>query len=236
MNAVIPAISSLVSLVFAVLVLDQYMARRKPHQLVWALGLGMYFVSTGTEFLTEVGGLNPATYRLWYLFGAVFVAAYLGMGTAYLLLPRRIAHTIMALLVIASVYAAVQVAAASIDWSQLPKSGPVLTGKALPQSVRLITPFFNVFGTVALVGGALYSCWVFIRRHILCHRVVSNILIAVGAIMPAVGGTASRLEQFNLIYVLELVGIVVIFAGFLRSNEVFGAARMPVVHWFDRKA
>lgn len=236
MNTVIPAVSSLISLVFAVLVLDQYVARRKPYQLVWAIGLAMYFVSTGTEFLTEVGGLNPAIYRLWYLFGAVFVAAYLGMGTAYLVLPRRVAHVIMALLVIASVYAAVRVATAPVDFSLLPTSGPVLTGKALPQSVRSLTPFFNVFGTVALVGGALYSAWVFLRRRILRHRVASNILIAVGAIMPAVGGTASRLEQFNLIYVLELIGIILILAGFLRSNEVFGVARLPLAHWFGRRA
>lgn len=236
MNVVIPAISSLVSLVFAVLVFDQYIARRKPHQLVWAIGLGMYFVSTGTEFLIEAGGLNPAVYRLWYLFGAVYVAAWLGMGTAYLLVPRRAAHIIFALLFLASVYAAVAVATAPVDFSLLPQTGPMLTGQALPKSIRLITPFFNVFGTVALVGGALYSSWVFVRKHILPHRVTSNILVAVGAIMPVIGGLGQRFEGFNLLYVLELVGIVIIFIGFLRSSEVFGVTRAPFVHWFDSKA
>lgn len=236
MNMVIPALSSLVSLVFAILVLDQYMARRKPYQLVWSLGLGMYFVSTGCEFLTQVGGLNPAVYRLWFLFGAILVAAYLGMGTLYLLVPRRAGHIIFALLALASIYAAVAVATAPADFSLLPKTGAILTGDAMPGNVRLITAFFAIFGTFALIGGALYSAIVFIIRRILPHRVVSNILVAIGAMIPAAGGTAQRVQGFNLLYLLELIGIVIIFIGFLRSSEVFGVARAPVVHWFERKS
>ncbi len=78
MNTILPLISAIVSLVFAAAVLDQFLARRRPYQLIWAIGLLMYFVSTGTEFWTEAWGLNETVYRLWYLFGAIFVAAYLG--------------------------------------------------------------------------------------------------------------------------------------------------------------
>ena len=99
--AVIPLASSIVSLVFAVTILDQFFARRKPYQLVWTIGLFMYFISTGTEFWIGVWGLNQTVYRLWYLFGAIFVAAYLGMGTLYLLARRRTAHIIMAILLVA---------------------------------------------------------------------------------------------------------------------------------------
>ena len=42
---VIPLASSIVSVVFAVTVLDQFFARRKPYQLIWAIGLFMYFIS-----------------------------------------------------------------------------------------------------------------------------------------------------------------------------------------------
>ncbi len=98
----IPLISAIVSLVFALAVLDQYFARRRPYQLIWAIGLFMYAISTSTEFWVGAWGLNVTVYRLWYLFGAIFVAAYLGMGTLYLLVRRRTAHIIMAILLAAS--------------------------------------------------------------------------------------------------------------------------------------
>ncbi len=234
MNTVLPLISAIVSLGFAAAVLDQFFARRKPYQLIWAIGLFMYFMSTGSEFWTQMWGLNEVIYRLWYLFGAILVAAYLGMGTVYLLVRRRVAHTIMAVLVVVSLYAAFRVITASIDLGAI----SVLSGQAMPQGVRLLTPFLNSFGTVALVGGAVYSAWFFWRRRLMPHRVVSNILIAVGALLPAMGGTSLRLEAASLavFYLLELLGIMVIFIGFLRSREVFGLYRFPLIHGFRRVA
>ena len=228
---IIPLMSSIIALIFAIIVLDQFFAKRKPYQLVWAIGLFMYFISTGAEFWAGAWGLNQAIYRLWYLFGAIFVAAYLGMGTLYLLISRRTAHIIMVILLVVSVYAVFRVFTASIDLSSL----QTLSGRAMPTGVRLMTPFLNSFGTIALVGGAIYSAWVFWRRRIMPHRVVSNILIAVGAILPAFGGTLMRLtDSLTAFYLLELLGLIIIFTGFLRSREVFGTYRFPLIHGFAR--
>ena len=225
--AAMPLASSIISLIFGVIVLDQFFARRKPHQLIWAIGLFMYCISTAAEFWTETWGLSETIYRLWYLIGAIFVAAYLGMGTLYLLTPRRLAHIIMAILLVASLYAVFRVFTVSLDLSTL----HYLSGQAMPQGIRLMTPLFNTFGTVALVGGAIYSAWVYWRRKVMPHRVVSNILIAVGAILPAIGGTHMRLGgSLQLFYLFELLGIIIIFAGFLRNREVFGLYRFPLIH------
>ena len=176
--------------------------------------------------------MNDMVYRLWYLFGAIFVAAYLGMGTVYLLVRRRTAHIIMGILLAASIYATFAVFSTNLDLSTL----PTLSGIAMPKAVRLMTPIFNTFGTVALVGGAIYSAYVFWRRKIMPHRVTSNVLIALGAILPAVGGTHMRLGGgLPLFYIFELLGIIIIFVGFLRSREVFGLYRFPLIHGF-RKA
>lgn len=223
--------SSIIALIFAIIVLDQFFAKRKSYQLVWAIGLFMYFISTGAEFWVGAWGLNQVIYRLWYLFGAIFVAAYLGMGTLYLLISRRTAHIIMVILLVVSVYAVFRVFTASIDLSSL----QTLSGRAMPTGVRLMTPFLNSFGTIALVGGAIYSAWVFWRRRIMPHRVVSNVLIAVGAMLPAFGGTLMRLtDSLTAFYLLELLGIIIIFTGFLRSREVFGTYRFPLIHGFAR--
>jgi hypothetical protein len=83
-NADLPLLTSLLGFVLAVLVFEQWRQRRRSFQLVWGLGLAWYGISAGTEFLGAFGW-NAPLYRLWYLFGALFVAAYLGAGTIYLL-------------------------------------------------------------------------------------------------------------------------------------------------------
>ncbi|MBI2831566.1 MAG: hypothetical protein HYX79_04840 [Chloroflexi bacterium] len=228
---VLPLISSILSLIFGLTVLDQFLARRKPYQLIWAIGLLMYFIGTGCEFWAGKWGLNATVLRVWYLFGAVLVAAYLGMGTLYLVTPRRTANIVLTILLAASVYAAFMVFTANIDL----RGFTTLSGEAMPGGIRLMTPVFNTFGTVALVGGAAYSAWVFWKHKLMPYRMISNILIAVGAIMPAAGGTSMRLTgHLTLFYVLELIGIILIFTGFLRSREVFGFYRFPFVHGFHK--
>ena len=238
MTTAIPLITAIVSLIFAFTVLDQFFARRKPFQLVWAVGLLMYSVAAGSEFWMESQGLleSELAYRLWYLIGAIFVAAWLGMGTVYLLLKRRTANWVMGVLLAVSVYAIYAVLSADVDLSRLTVDGvTVINGDAMPDSIRRLTPILNGLGTLALVGGAAWSAWVFWRKRLLPHRVVSNVLIAVGAILPAVGGTSLKTGgSTEAFYILELVGIVIIFVGFLRSREVFGLYRFPLIHGFGR--
>jgi hypothetical protein len=91
-NIVLPFLSSLLSFVFAILVADQWLRRRQPYQLVWAIGLLWYGISAGTEFLGGAYGWSEPLYRAWYLIGAFGVAAYLGLGTVWLLRNTRFGY------------------------------------------------------------------------------------------------------------------------------------------------
>jgi hypothetical protein len=84
--------------------------------------------------------------------------------------------------------------------------------------VRTLTPFFNLYGTAFLVGGAVYSAWIFWRKRILLHRVIGNVLIATGALLPAFGGSFSRLGIGGALYISELLGAILLFLGFLRAT------------------
>ena len=230
---IIPLISTIVSFVFGVTVLDQYFAHRQPFQLLWTIGLFMYGISTLTEFYTETYGLRVVMFRLWYFFGAICVAAYLGQGTVYLLLRRRTAHILMAILVVLSIYSAVRLFDTNIDLSTAKR----LTDKiVVPTDIGVLTGLLNIYGTVALVGGALYSAWIFWRKRILPHRVVSNVLIALGALLPAIGGSMLKIGTTRgaSFYLLELAGVIIIFIGFLRTKEVFGFFHFPFIHGFAR--
>jgi hypothetical protein len=221
-NTWVPAVTTVVSLVFAFMVFEHWTRHHHLNSLLWGIGLLMFAVGTAMEFLYGVLGWRSWLFRLWYLFGAVLVAAYLGMGTAYLLMRgkmRRVAHVLMALLLLGTVYAAYRVFTVPLDPTRLIPGE--LSGSAITQaSVRLITPFFNSLGVLLLVGGAIYSSWLFIRKHVLRQRVVGNILIALGALAPAIGGALQRLVGLHLVlYLSELLGVVLLFAGFLEASQ-----------------
>jgi hypothetical protein len=91
-NVVLPLLSSALSFIFAVMVGDQWLRRRQPYQLVWTIGLLWYGISAGTEFLGSAFGWSEPLYRTWYLIGAFGVAAYLGLGTVFLLNRTRFGY------------------------------------------------------------------------------------------------------------------------------------------------
>ena len=49
------------------------------------------------------------------------------------------------------------------------------------------------------------------------NKYVGNILIAIGAILPGIGGTFTRFGHVEVLYVTEFVGLLLIFAGY-RAN------------------
>ena len=91
-NVILPLASSVLSLVFAAMLLDQWRTRRRPYQLVWAVGMLWYGLSAGTEWVGGAIGWSEPLYRAWYLIGALWVAAWLGLGTVYLLARTRFGY------------------------------------------------------------------------------------------------------------------------------------------------
>jgi len=221
-NTLLPFASGIVSFVFAFLVFRRYLARKGTHLLIWGIGLVFYGIGGFCEAYYGTLGWNPFVFRLWYLFGAILVAAWLGQGTVYLLANRKWANGLMVLLVLGSLYGLVRVLGAELDPSQMTTSvhtGSELSGHAIvTPGVRVLTPFFNLYGTVTLVGGAAWSAWIFWRKRVLLHRTIGNILIAVGAMLPAFGGTFSRFGIPSALYLGELLGTVLMFVGFVRAT------------------
>jgi hypothetical protein len=62
------------------------------------------------------------------------------------------------------------------------------------------------------------------------------VLIAIGALLPANGGSLLRFGTARgaPFYILELSGVIIIFIGFLRTKEIFGFFRFPLIHGFAR--
>ena len=221
-NFILPFVSCIVSFIFAVSVLSRYLKRGGTHLLLWGIGMTFYAIGGFCEAYFAAFGWNPIIFRSWYLFGAILVAAWLGQGTVYLLAKRRWANAFMVILGVASIYAVFRVYTAELDPNLMMTNllaGGEMSGKAITTNgVRFLTPFFNLYGTVTLVGGAAYSAYIFWRKRVLLHRVIGNILIATGAMLPAFGGTISLLGIQGALYLSEMFGAILMFTGFMRAT------------------
>jgi hypothetical protein len=101
---VLPAITSLLALAFAVALFDQWRERRGGFQLIWTFGMLFYGIGAGCEAIAAVSGWNEALYRTWYLTGAVWTAGWLGLGTAFLLGRTRFGYSFALCLFLAGLF------------------------------------------------------------------------------------------------------------------------------------
>src|SRR6185312_8316455 len=80
-NLLLPTLTAVIGLTFAAMMAQRFVTRRQPYYLIWAFGLLWYALADASEALGGAFGWNPSIYRLWYLTGAIGVAAFLGAGT-----------------------------------------------------------------------------------------------------------------------------------------------------------
>jgi hypothetical protein len=209
------------------------------------LGLGEVYLIRSTTFgelvaLALFAGAIPALVRGGGLLGAhedamagaaitVGIAGIAAAGTLALVCwerPQWLGHTAGVLVGGGTLIAAWHILAAPVDASLMvdPDTG-IPHGAALPETVRLLTPLFNIAGALALLFGAAYSAWAFWRQGASGERVISSGLIVAGAFAPSLGGSLNRFGMTDLFYWCELLGVLLIFAGFLVSSEVFSRRR-----------
>jgi hypothetical protein len=220
----LPIISTLISFIFAVSVFNRFRVKHGLHLLFWGIGLVLYGIGTSIEVIM-LFSYNELALKLWYLCGAMLTAAWLGQGTVNLLVRRKgVARTLNILLIAVSLVALVLVilapvtpAGASYHTGQ-PISGQykdILTRSGI---VVFLTILLNIYGTFTLVGGAVYSAYIFWRKKVLFNRMVGNVLIAVGALLPAMSGSFLRMGLPDFLYLSELLGVILMYIGFLQAT------------------
>jgi hypothetical protein len=222
----IPYISTLVTFAFAVSVFNRYLHRRTSYLLIWAIGLLLYGIGTLSEVILSLT-FSGMVLKLWYLCGAMLTAAWLGQGSLHLLVRRRgVALTLTVVIAVLSLLAAFLIlqsplkqAASAYQISQ-PISSQYQSFLAQSGLIIFLTILLNIYGTLALVGGALYSAYIFWRKHVLFDRMIGNILIAVGAFAPALGGSFIRMGLSDWLYFAELIGAILMFVGFRQATVV----------------
>jgi hypothetical protein len=231
----LPIFSTLITLIFTVMVFNRYRLRGGAHLLVWGIGLVFYGLGTAMEVVLGIA-FNALALKLWYLSGAMLTAAWLGQGTVNLLWRRHhIAQITNLLLALLSLLALGLILAAPIQSASgfhpaLPVSTQykdILTRSGLTIAMTIL---LNTYGTLTLIGGALYSAFLFWRKKVLFNRMVGNILIAGGAMLPALGGAFLKAGLPDWLYLSEFSGVILMYAGFVlaTATQPVSAANSPL--------
>jgi hypothetical protein len=224
-----PAVTTLVSLVFAGQVLSQYRERRRTHQLAWGLALLFYATAAFPEVLGSISGWSDLDFRLYYLFGAILLVPWLSLGTAELLLQgdgasrSRLAYRAFVGLVTVLGLVTVVLAPLHAHWlqtTQVPSNCAMWckseSGYVLANGLAALSAAVgNSIGTVVLVAGAGYSAYRTYRAGLARNLTIGNILILVGSLVVASAATLTRLGSYELFYAGQALGIAIIFGGFL---------------------
>ena len=215
-----PIITTLLTIPFTIVLFRHW--RRKPEALYlmwWMIGVFTYGVGTLTESLTTLFGWQLPVFKAWYISGALLGGAPLAQGSIYLLMKRKTGHILTSALLVTVAVASVFVVMSPIDMAAVETyrlSGAVFEW----QWVRLFSPFINTYALIFLVGGAFWSAFKY-RSAGDEYRVryIGNILIAVGALLPGIGGASTRAGYVEVLYVTELLGLTLIWLGYHKMTS-----------------
>jgi hypothetical protein len=222
----LPIPSTIISAAFAWVILSRYRLKRQSYHLLWwGIGIGTYGLGTLIESLVTLFGWQSALFKAWYIAGALLGGAPLAVGTIYLLFGRRAGHIAVVLLLGAVSVTSIFVILSPVRIDLVdPK---MLNGKVLAwQSIRRVSPFINSLAALFLIGGAIYSAIRFFGHPESRHVSIGNIFIAVGAILPGIGGMGSRMGHTELLYIAEFVGVILIWIGYKYCQQPLDATNL----------
>lgn len=219
----IPYLSTIITFAFVVAVYTRYRQRGGTHLLLWAVGLLFYGLGTLSEVILSLT-FNVFVLKIWYLTGAMLTAAWLGQGTVHLLIRKgntaRISTWVLGIVSVLALFLVLSAPALSGSYeitrpaSEQYKDFLTRGGLAI-----LLTILLNIYGTLTLVGGAIYSAFLFWRKKILVNRMFGNILIAAGALSPAVGGSLLKAGMADMLYLSEFIGAILMYIGFMMATS-----------------
>ena len=225
-----PLVATLISAAFAITLFVQYRTRPRPYLAAWACALALYAVAASTEVLGAAGGWNADLYRLYYYFGGITVVGVLALGTIFLLAPRFGRAATLVVVVLAGVGLAgilgAGLQASLLQTHEVPSVDTIRLEHGAFNALALLTAaLLNIVGSIVLIGGALWSAYASWRRGAGGSRLAANILIAGGAFIVAGASTLTRFHVYELFYVGQAVGVLVMFFGFLSAQRAPKSAR-----------
>lgn len=209
---------------------------RSKHLLAWLVSMLAFAVASVALWAGAAFGWDIATFRVFYLFGAILSVPPLGLGTLYLLSSEKTADRCAIAVAVASVFAIGVLTAAPttgrLSAIGLPNGADVFT--ALP---RLLAAIASIAGSLVVIGGAIWTLQQSKKKQAtqqlasqhpttqqaprqVTPRIKAGVsLIALGTIVLGLGGASNSVAEEMTAFALALaVGAAFLFTGFLLST------------------
>jgi len=208
----LPILTTILSAAFATTLYKRWLLRRSPHLWWWAFGISTYGAGTAIESAITLFGNTVALTKTWYIAGALLGGYPLAQGSLFLSWPRPLARRLTAVTMTFVFVASILVVISPVNLAMLEPNRP--SGAILAwRWIRLLTPFINVYAVFFLIGGAIRSAWRHYKERGHLYRAAGNALIALGAILPGIGGGFAKAGRVEVLYVGECLGLMLIWAG-----------------------
>ena len=241
MNSALAGGATLIAAAFALSTFDRWHRRGQPQELAWTIAMTLFTIGSGALWWAETAGWSMLTFRVFFLAGAVLNVAWLALGSIYLLTNEHFADQLRRALVILSAFSAGVIAVAPTKRDIIAGEFPAardLFG-ALP---RIMAAVGSGVPALVIIFGALWSTWRVIRsqtpnlksadqRTVIAptRLALGNVFVAVGTLVLSASGTlAGRLGKDQAFGVTLLVGLCILFVGFLvASNSTRSQKELP---------
>ncbi len=238
LHAALAAAATLVSLAFACSTLERFLARRARHEAAWTISLFMFAAASAALWVGSAIGWDGWSFRLFYLFGAVLNVPFLALGTVYLLASRRAADITAAVVSLVAAFAAGVVVAAPFT-APFPSDGLPQGSAVFGVGPRVAAALLSGLSAMVIFAGAVWSAYRFARQRNVTvpagklsprRMAVANALIALGTLVLSAGGVLnSVVDEMDAFALSLVVGISIIFAGFLLTSTRTSSKPAPDV-------
>lgn len=210
----LPIMTTILSAVFSIVLIRAAMIRKSgPHLWWWAAGVICYGLGTIIESSITLYGNTVLLTKLWYIFGALLGGYPLAQGAVWLhLKPKKALVTnwlTIPLIVIGSILVVMSPANLAVLEATRPTSAVIAW-----RWIGLFPMVINTYALIFLVGGAVFSSIHFAKTKTHPERILGNVLIAIGGLLPGVGGAYAKFGHTEVLYVMELIGLILIWAGY----------------------
>ena len=198
--------------------------RRRPHVAAYMVGIAMFAVATWALVAGLVAGWNGASYRTFFLFGAILNIPFLALGSVFLVVGPRAGHVFFLLTGALSAVAVTLTTTVPFQ-RELPSGG-------IPHD---IFPPVDTFGPrlLAVIGGGLGASLLILLSLVSVFRfwranrriVYGNLLILAGTLAAAWRGTGLALGEAAGFAASLLVASTLIWAGYRTTRGARNASK-----------
>ncbi len=233
MDVVIAIAAASVASAFAVQLLWDLKSRPRPHVAVWVAAVSAFAVATWALVIGLASGWTEFGFRVFYWLGAIVNIPLFAAGAAFLVLGPRWGRRVTVGVVIYAVVAAIPAffaPAADVAGVGIPEGSEVFdfTWEVDALTIagpRVLAAVAGAVGTLVLVGLAAYSA--IVLRRTASRRAWANLLIILGVLAPAFGGSLTALGESAGFSLSLLVGVGLLWAGYrlASGSGVQGFAR-----------